>query len=247
MAEGSLRQAVGPAAQGVRTRATWPRCSRRSAAPSTFAPHRTALRSGPWRVSAADRGAPPLRLALHAALAHRADRPPCAGASLRARRRQRLAGAGAVSKVFDPACGSGAFLVEACRHIGRRLVKAWAAHGREAEEIPTTRTKSFTPAASSRNAASTAWTRTRWPSIWPSSRCGWRRFAKDHPFTFLDHAFKCGDSLVGLSRGQIEAFHWKPPRQTDLFRGAIRNSPFQCHCSASGNSAGRNYRLPPPD
>ncbi len=23
--------------------------------------------------------------------------------------------------------------------------------------------------------------------------------AKDHPFTFLDHALRCGDSLVGLS------------------------------------------------
>ena len=32
--------------------------------------------------------------------------------------------------------------------------------------------------------------------------------AKDHPFTFLDHALRSGDSLVGLSRKQITAFHW---------------------------------------
>jgi hypothetical protein len=32
--------------------------------------------------------------------------------------------------------------------------------------------------------------------------------AKDHPLTFVDHALQHGDSLVGLSRRQIEAFHW---------------------------------------
>src|SRR6185437_9182116 len=31
-------------------------------------------------------------------------------------------------KVCDPAMGSGAFLVEACRYLGDALVKAWAAH-----------------------------------------------------------------------------------------------------------------------
>jgi hypothetical protein len=34
--------------------------------------------------------------------------------------------------------------------------------------------------------------------------------AKDHPFTFLDHSLKCGDSLVGLTKEQITAFHWHP-------------------------------------
>jgi hypothetical protein len=32
--------------------------------------------------------------------------------------------------------------------------------------------------------------------------------AKDHPFTFLDHAFKHGDSLVGLTKAQIAEFRW---------------------------------------
>jgi hypothetical protein len=32
--------------------------------------------------------------------------------------------------------------------------------------------------------------------------------AKDHPFTFLDHALKHGDSLVGLNKGQIAEFRW---------------------------------------
>ena len=32
--------------------------------------------------------------------------------------------------------------------------------------------------------------------------------AKSHPFTFLDHAFKWGDSLVGLNKEQIKNFSW---------------------------------------
>jgi hypothetical protein len=36
--------------------------------------------------------------------------------------------------------------------------------------------------------------------------------AKDHPFTFLDHSLRCGDSLVGLSREQITSFSWELPK-----------------------------------
>ena len=32
--------------------------------------------------------------------------------------------------------------------------------------------------------------------------------ARDHEFTFIDHALRHGDSLVGLTRKQIEGFHW---------------------------------------
>src|SRR5262249_13261771 len=31
---------------------------------------------------------------------------------------------------------------------------------------------------------------------------------RDHEFTFLDHALKTGDSLVGLTEGQIKAANW---------------------------------------
>ena len=34
--------------------------------------------------------------------------------------------------------------------------------------------------------------------------------AKEHALTFVDHALKCGDSLVGLSAAQIERFEWTP-------------------------------------
>jgi hypothetical protein len=33
--------------------------------------------------------------------------------------------------------------------------------------------------------------------------------AREHALTFVDHALRHGDSLVGLSRRQLEAFHWK--------------------------------------
>jgi hypothetical protein len=39
-------------------------------------------------------------------------------------------------KVLDPACGSGAFLVEACRQIGARLEQAWNMYGAEKPKIP---------------------------------------------------------------------------------------------------------------
>ena len=39
-------------------------------------------------------------------------------------------------KVCDPAMGSGAFLVEACRAIGDRLVKAWERWPDDATENP---------------------------------------------------------------------------------------------------------------
>ena len=40
-------------------------------------------------------------------------------------------------------------------------------------------------------------------SLWLST------LARDHPLTFVDHALRHGDSLVGLTRRQIEALHWE--------------------------------------
>lgn len=47
--------------------------------------------------------------------------------------------------------------------------------------------------------------------------------AKDHPFTFVDHAIRCGDSLVGLTRRQIETFSWKSEFTTgQLWENEVR-------------------------
>src|SRR5439155_17340876 len=45
--------------------------------------------------------------------------------------------------------------------------------------------------------------------------------AKDHPFTFLDHSLRCGDSLVGLTREQITAFHWQPAAQREFLSSRL--------------------------
>ena len=105
-------------------------------------------------------------------------------------------------KVCDPAMGSGAFLVEACRYLGDALVKAWAAHG-QTPEIPTDQD----PLLHARRivAQRCLYGVDKNPfavdlaklSLWLAT------FAKDHPFTFLDHSFRHGDSLVGLSVDQM--------------------------------------------
>jgi hypothetical protein len=41
--------------------------------------------------------------------------------------------------------------------------------------------------------------------------------ARDHPFTFLDHAIRTGDSLVGLSRRQLGRFHWDESARIEQF------------------------------
>ena len=47
-------------------------------------------------------------------------------------------------------------------------------------------------------AASTRWTRTRWPSTCARLPCGIESHATGLPLGFLDHHVKCGDSLVGV-------------------------------------------------
>lgn len=115
-------------------------------------------------------------------------------------------------KVCDPAMGSGAFLVEACRYLGDALVTAWQTHG-DLPEIP----PDEDPQLFARRlvAQRCLYGVDKNPfavdlaklSLWLAT------LAKDHPFTFLDHALRCGDSLVGLSRRQIAGFHWDPEAQ----------------------------------
>lgn len=116
-------------------------------------------------------------------------------------------------KVLDPAMGSGAFLVEACRQLGKALVDAWQVHG----DLPVTPPDEDERIYAMRLVAQRClYGVDRNPvavdlakmSLWLAT------LAKDHPLTFIDHALRHGDSLVGLSRRQLEAFHWdesKPP------------------------------------
>src|SRR5207248_176803 len=48
--------------------------------------------------------------------------------------------------------------------------------------------------------------------------------ARDHEFTFVDHAVKSGDSLVGLTQAQIAATHWDTAKPgLPLFRQLVKD------------------------
>ena len=100
-------------------------------------------------------------------------------------------------KVCDPAMGSGAFLVEACRQLGDALVEAWHAHG-EMPAIPPDEDEVIFARrlvaqrclyGVDRNPVAVDLAKM---SLWLVT------LAKDHALTFVDHALRHGDSLVGL-------------------------------------------------
>ncbi len=111
-------------------------------------------------------------------------------------------------KVCDPAMGSGAFLVEACRQLADVLIEAWRAHD-VTPEIPPDETKEIY--ARRLVAQRCLYGVDRNPKAVDLAKLSlWLiTLAKDHPLTFLDHALRHGDSLVGLSIPQLRAFHWK--------------------------------------
>ena len=127
-------------------------------------------------------------------------------------------------KVCDPAMGSGAFLVETCRQLADALIDAWGAHG-EMPVIPPDEDELIHARrlvarkclyGVDRNPMAVDLAKV---SLWLST------LARDHPLTFVDHAFRHGDSLVGLSRRQIEAFHWlrdAQPLQKGIEVGWVR-------------------------
>lgn len=126
-------------------------------------------------------------------------------------------------KVCDPAMGSGAFLAEACRFLGQRLLDAWV---RE-ETLPAT-DKGDPLLLARRTVAERCLygvDKNRFAvqlarlSLWLVT------LAKDQPFTFVDHALRPGDAIVGLSTKQIAAFDFEPTsRQGELFVSHIRRS-----------------------
>ncbi|MFO0592645.1 MAG: DNA methyltransferase [Polyangiaceae bacterium] len=105
-------------------------------------------------------------------------------------------------KICDPAMGSGAFLVEACRQLAGKLSEAWRRTG-ETLNLPPDEDALLHARrlvaqrclyGVDKNPLAVDLARV---SLWLET------FASEHPFTFVDHALRCGDSLVGLSREQI--------------------------------------------
>ena len=127
-------------------------------------------------------------------------------------------------KVCDLAMGSGAFLVEACRQLAEQVVAAWnrgessplnppslgdlnpappnlGAGGLTGEEDPLLMARRLVAQQClygvDKNPFAVNLAKL---SLWLVM------LSRDLPFTFLDHALKCGDSLVGRTRREINAF-----------------------------------------
>ncbi|MBL6280228.1 hypothetical protein JMF97_29105 [Micromonospora fiedleri] len=120
-------------------------------------------------------------------------------------------------KVLDPAMGSGAFLVAACRYLAEVLVRAWERDGLPAELSDLANgnpdREDLLLAARRLVAARCLYGVDRDDmavelaklSLWLVT------LAKGKPFGFLDHALRHGDSLVGItSLDQLTAFHLDP-------------------------------------
>jgi hypothetical protein len=134
-------------------------------------------------------------------------------------------------KVCDMAMGSGAFLVQVCRYLAERLTEAWEnEESRHPGEVLITPDGEFSKGIpSERLVPADVNERIAIARRVVADRCLygvdinpmavemaklslWLITVDAHrPFTFLDHALKCGDSLLGVtSLEQLENFSMRP-------------------------------------
>lgn len=146
-------------------------------------------------------------------------------------------------KVLDPAMGSGAFLVSACRYLSERVVEAWERDGLPQDVAGYAVGGGFGDGANFERGDATGTADAedardggaqRDEQLLAARRLVADRclygvdvdemavelaklslwlvtLAKGRPFSFVDHALRCGDSLIGcLTADQIEAFHLDP-------------------------------------
>ena len=113
-------------------------------------------------------------------------------------------------KVCDPAVGSGAIIVAACRYLARRLVEAWERAGSpEAQGDP----HEVFIAACRAVADRCMYGVDRDPMAVEMAKLSlWLvTLSRERPFSFLDHALKAGDSLLGITElEQLRYLHLDP-------------------------------------
>jgi DNA-binding protein H-NS len=130
-------------------------------------------------------------------------------------------------KICDMAMGSGAFLVQVCRYLSERLVEAWENLEKEhpGEVLITPEGQFSQGEPSERLIPKETAERLAIARRLVADRCIFGvdinpmavemaklsiwliTVDKTRPFTFLDHALKCGDSLLGIARfKQLETF-----------------------------------------
>lgn len=136
-------------------------------------------------------------------------------------------------RVCDMAMGSGAFLAQACRWLGDRLVEAWeeAEANAGGKLVVTPEGDLATGAPGERPIPTNAHERVTLARRAVAERCLYGvdvnpmaveiaklslwlvTLQKDRPFTFVDHALRCGDSLLGVTAPeQIASFHLDPEK-----------------------------------
>jgi hypothetical protein len=134
-------------------------------------------------------------------------------------------------KVCDMTMGSGAFLVQTCRYLSERLVEAWENEEKAKEGVLLTAPwgEPATGATTERLLPTDAAERLAIARRAVADRCLYGvdinpmavemaklslwliTVQKDRPFTFLDHALKCGDSLLGITDlKQLQSFSLRP-------------------------------------
>jgi hypothetical protein len=139
-------------------------------------------------------------------------------------------------KVVDFACGSGAFLVQACRYFSEQLVAAWECEEARSPGEPLA-IEAMHPTGSPEERLLPKDTEERLAIArrLVADRCLYGvdknpmavemaklslwlvTLQKNRPFEFLDHAIKCGDTLLGVdSVEQLKAFHSEPERGQEL-------------------------------
>ena len=127
-------------------------------------------------------------------------------------------------KICDPAMGSGAFLVATCRELASEIVAAWTRQGELAKVIEAHGDAHLHARrlvaqqclyGVDKNAAAVELAKL---SLWLVT------LSKTLPFTFVDHALRHGDSLVGLDFRQIEAFHWSASGQSEMCKLLLKEA-----------------------
>ena len=140
-------------------------------------------------------------------------------------------------KICDIACGSGAFLVQACRYLGERLTEAWDAieKSHENQIIVTPDGKLSNSAIDERVVPVDYKERLITAKRYVSDRCLYgvdrnpmavemakislwlETLQKNKPFTFLDHSIRSGDSLLGVTNlEQLENFGLETGKGTQI-------------------------------
>ena len=139
-------------------------------------------------------------------------------------------------KICDIAMGSGAFLVAACRYLAARLLQAWeqGAIGEEVglpHETPPADPIERQALAHRLVAERCLYGVDKNPMAVEMAKLSlWLiTLAKDRPFSFVDHALRCGDSLLGITDlRQLRVAHldpgWHRQASLDLSLGQIEGA-----------------------